>query len=71
MGGGGPVKKRQAQSGESCVELELADNKSLQLNGSEATTGVSLDDETTHTTKQPFPNLETVVLRPLILEVKL
>jgi hypothetical protein len=52
------------------VERELLD-KSLQLNGSEATTGVSLDDETTHTTKQPFPNLETVVLRPLILEVKL
>jgi hypothetical protein len=54
-----------------CVERKLAD-KLLRLNGSEATTGVPLYNKTsTQTTKQLFPNLETVVLQPLILEVKL
>jgi hypothetical protein len=40
-------------------------------NERESTTGVSLKKETTQTTKQPFPNLETVGLQPFILEVKL
>jgi hypothetical protein len=40
-------------------------------NKSESTTGVSLKKETTGTTKQPFPTLETAGFHPFILEVKL